>query len=113
MRLTPAQALAVWNLARALAFAGSLFFLTLTISQGPPESPDGPGIERDIQYVFVAVGIVSAFVAWYWPGLGGSLLVLTGAALGVAAATRYTEQTALLVALVFVIPGVMFLIAWA
>ena len=63
--------------------------------------------------MFVAVGIVSAFVAWYWPGLGGSLLVVTGAALGVAAATRYTEQTALLIALVFVIPGVMFLIAWA
>ena len=113
MRLTPPQAFAVWNLARALAFAGSLFFLALTISQGPPEPPEGPGIERDLQYVFVGVGIVSAFVAWYWPGLGGSLLVLAGAALGVAAASRYTELTALLVALIFVIPGVIFIAAWA
>jgi phosphodiesterase/alkaline phosphatase D-like protein len=41
------------------------------------------------------------------------LLVLTGIALGVAAAGRYSEETALFVALLYVIPGVFFLAHWA
>ncbi|HEU0073715.1 MAG TPA: alkaline phosphatase D family protein [Dehalococcoidia bacterium] len=111
MRLNRGATSILLTTARLSAFAASLTFAALAVAQGPPVSPEGPGIERDIQYVFVGVGIVSTLLAWWRPLQGGWLLVVTGVALGIAAAGRYTEQTALLVALLFVAPGVLFLLA--
>jgi hypothetical protein len=98
---------------RLTALGASLVFIALAISQGPPVSPEGPGIERDIQYAFVLIGILATAIAWRWSLPGGSLLVLTGIVLGVAAAGRYSEGTALFAALLYVIPGGLFLAHWA
>ena len=54
--------------ARLSAFAASLLFAALAVAQGPPVSPEGPGIERDVQYVFV--GIVPANRVAISPGSG-------------------------------------------
>ncbi|HLF76967.1 MAG TPA: alkaline phosphatase D family protein [Dehalococcoidia bacterium] len=99
--------------ARLLALFAAVVFSALAIDQGPPVRPEGPGIERDIQYVFVIVGVLSSMLAWRWSLPGGALLVLTGAVLGVAAAGRYSTDTALGVALMFVLPGLLFLAVWS
>ncbi len=96
--------------ARLSAFASSLIFASLVVAQGPPVSPEGPGIERGVQYVFAGVGVLATLLAWWRPLPGGWLLVVTGVALGVGAATRYTEETSLVVALMFVVPGCLFLL---
>jgi hypothetical protein len=111
MRLRPRARWLVLTVARLSSFAASLLFAALAVSQGPPTSLEGPGIERDIQYIFVGVGILATMLAWWRPLPGGWLLVVTGVVLGIAAAGRYTEQTALIVALMFVAPGVLFLLA--
>jgi hypothetical protein len=111
MKLSSGVTSIVLTVARLSAFAASLTFAALAVAQGPPVSPEGPGIERDIQYVFVGVGVLGTLLAWWRPLPGGWLLVVTGVVLGIAAAGRYTEQTALLVALLFVTPGVLFLLA--
>ena len=110
MRLSPSAHFTIITAARLLAFAASLIFASLAVAQGPPVSPEGPGIERDIQYVFVVVGILATLLAWRQPLPGGWLLVVTGVMLGIGAAALYTEETALLVALIFVVPGVLFLL---
>jgi hypothetical protein len=111
MRLSSQGYFIVLMTARLLAFAASLIFASLAIAQGPPASFEGPGIERDIQYIFVGVGILATLLAWRQPLPGGWLLVVTGVVLGIAAAGRYSEQTALIVALMFVVPGSLFLLA--
>lgn len=111
MRLNPRAQAAVLTGARLLSFASSIIFASLAIAQGPPVSPEGPGIERDIQYVFVVVGVLATLLAWWRPLPGGWLLVVTGVFLGIGAAGEYTEETALAVALLFVVPGILFLLA--
>ena len=111
MKLRPQSYFIVLMTARLLAFAASLIFASLAIAQGPPASFDGPGIERNIQYIFVGVGIFATLLAWWRPLPGGWLLVVTGVVLGIAAGGRYSEQTALIVALMFVVPGSLFLLA--
>jgi phosphodiesterase/alkaline phosphatase D-like protein len=110
MRLSPRVTSMLMTTARLMAFAASLIFASLAVAQGPPTSLEGPGIERDIQYIFVCVGILATMLAWWKPLPGGWLLVVTGVFLGIGAAGRYTEQTSLIVALIFVVPGVLFLI---
>ena len=111
MNLSPRVLALVLATARLSSFGSSLLFASLAVAEGPPVSPEGPGLERDIQYGFVVVGILATLLAWWRPLPGGWLLVVTGVVLGMGAATRYTEQTSLVVALMFVIPGTLFLLA--
>lgn len=111
--LSPAAARFARLLARASAVAACAAFAAMAVQRGPPAPPDGPGLERDIQYLFVVFAIMATLVAFRWPGLGGALLAFAGSVLGVAAATRYSSETALLVALMFIGPGVLFLGLWA
>ncbi|MGE0685726.1 MAG: alkaline phosphatase D family protein [Dehalococcoidia bacterium] len=101
------------RVAQLWAIVASIIFAGLAIQQGPPVPPEGPGIETDIQYIFVLVGIFSTLIALRWPRQGGALLVFTGMALGIAAAGRYSAETSFLVALMFVVPGVLLLAAWS
>jgi hypothetical protein len=110
LRLGPAQLGLLKLVARGSAVIACAVFASLSIAQGPPVQPEGPGIETDLQYVLVVVGILATLLAWFAPLPGGWLLVVTGVFLGIAAAGRYTEQTSLFVALLFVIPGVLFLL---
>ena len=98
-QLPPHQLRAVIWVTRAFLAFACLLFAYLAVSQGPPTSPDGPGLERDIQYGFLVIGLLGAFIAWFRILPGGMLLLFTGIALGVAAAGRYSEATALGVAL--------------
>jgi phosphodiesterase/alkaline phosphatase D-like protein len=110
IRLSEYQESLVRFTARLSAIAACSIFTWLSVSQGPPVSPEGPGIERDIQYVLVAVGIFATLLAWFKPLPGGWLLVVTGGFLGMAAAGRYTVDTSFFVALIFVLPGLLFIL---
>lgn len=112
-RLNEHQRRGVRFAARFAAVIASVVFLGLAITEGPPAPPQGPGIERFIQYVFVVIGIVSTVIAWRWSLPGGLLLVVAGVVLGSQAAGQFSEGTALLAALLYVVPGVLFLVHWA
>jgi hypothetical protein len=109
--MTPRLQLLLRLLARLSSITACVVFATLAMAAGPPTSPEGPGIERDVQYVFVVVGIIAAAAAWIAPLTGGWLLIVTGVVLGIASAGRYSEETALVIALAYVLPGSLFLIA--
>jgi phosphodiesterase/alkaline phosphatase D-like protein len=111
--LSPKDAAALRTAARTIAVISTAIFSYLAISQGPPVPPEGPGIERDIQYVFLVIGTLATILSWWSPATGGLLMLLAGLVLGVAAAMRYSEETALAVALLYVIPGSLFIATWA
>ena len=110
--LRPDLARRIRLLARTGSFFAAALFLGLAIERGPPVSPEGEGLERIIQYVFVGVGVFATALAWRFPAPGGLLLIIAGAVLGVAAAGRFSTLTALGVALLFIVPGVLFLTLW-
>src|SRR5687768_384164 len=87
--------------ARATGIFAATLFTYLAIREGPPVPPEGPGLERDIQYVFVLIGAFAVAIAWRWPAAGGLLMAVTGIVLGVAAAGRYSPQTSFGIALLF------------
>ena len=62
---------------------------------------------------FLLVGAIGVLVAWRWVGLGGAVLTTSGIALGVAATVSFTPREALGIALLYGVPGVLLLAAWA
>lgn len=112
VKLTIDQRRAIRLVARTSSLSACLIFAVLAVLQGPPQPPEGPGLERDIQYAFVFIGLFAALIAWRETLPGGFLLVITGVVLGVAAAMRYKEETGLFIALLFVVPGSLFLLLW-
>ncbi len=102
---------------RLAAFAwgavAAVLFVVLLLTRGVPRPPESAGIERNVQYAFLAVGIAGLLLAWRREGVGGALLVLAGIVLGAAASVRYHPVTSLGVSLIFLGPGFVFLGRWA
>jgi phosphodiesterase/alkaline phosphatase D-like protein len=99
-------------LANAMATVSSLVFVVLALTEGPPLRPEGPGLEQDIQYALVATGVAVTLLTFFAPA-GGALMVFVGAMLGAAAAGSYSPQTALIVALLYAVPGALSLAVWS
>ena len=101
--------------ARSVSAVSVAVFLVLFATVGPPQSPEGgvmpAAAEHDLQVALLAAAAVWAACAWWKPAFGAPLVV-TGAALGVFAAMQYTPGFAVFAALAFVVPGVLFLLAW-
>jgi len=113
MRLTTSQTRDLRNVARALAVAGWLAFVAASAGPDLFGSSQESDPEYTARYVFAAIAAAFILVSWLSPGFGGTLLVLAGVILGIAVATEYTQLTAMAVALLLVVPGVLFLISWA
>jgi hypothetical protein len=91
--------------------AGLAFgFLALAYAKGPPRSPDGAGIETLAQYALVGVIALGVLVAWRWQGIGGAIIVLGAAGLGVLASVAHDPAVSFLVFLALLGPGVLFLV---
>jgi membrane-associated phospholipid phosphatase len=103
------------GLARGLALAALATFVVLAVSEGPPASPEGgvlgPALERNLQIGLLAFAGASVVAAWFRDQLG-ALLIPAGLGLGVLAALQYTPLFAVLACLAFLVPGVLFLLAW-
>ena len=87
-------------------------FAILAVTIGIPHGPDLESWERFAQLLTLATIAIAAVVAWRWEGIGGSLLLLAAASLGVLAALQHQPIVAFLPAAVFLVPAVAFLIAW-
>lgn len=96
--------------ARAWSVAAATTLLVLALRVGPPENPEGAGIERTFQYALLAVTLVGVVAAWRWPVAGGIMLTISAVALGVLATVEYRQQTTLLLCLAFLLPAVLFLV---
>jgi phosphodiesterase/alkaline phosphatase D-like protein len=90
-----------------------LIFVAFAFQIGPPVSPEGPGREQTLQLIMLAGGGLGMFIAWHWEGIGGFLLTFAGIVLGVLAAIAFPPLEALLVTILFLIPGLAFLLLWS
>jgi len=96
-----------WGLTVFLLFVGFAYQI------GPPVSPEGPGNEQIVQQVMLAGGGIWVLVSWRWEGIGGWMLTLSAIMLGILAAVGFPPLSALLVTLVFLVPGLILLFLWS
>jgi phosphodiesterase/alkaline phosphatase D-like protein len=105
------RTLAVLALAAAL-----LTFTFLALVVGLPRAPEGPllgpGMQSQIQWALLGLGAAAGLVGVRWQGVGGSLVLIAGAGIGVLAAFQYSPLVAFLAGLAFFVPGLMLLLAW-
>ncbi|MEZ4504181.1 MAG: alkaline phosphatase D family protein [Dehalococcoidia bacterium] len=97
----------VWGWTAFLSFVFFAFHI------GPPVTPEGPGGEQIVQRVMLAGGGLGMLIAWRWEGVGGFLLTFAAIVLGVLAGVGFHPLEALLVTIVFLVPGLAFLVLWA
>jgi len=98
--------------ARILGAIGLLAFAYLVWSRGIPRSFD-PQQWEVISQVFVLTMVVVGYaLAWRWDGIGGIVLLVGAILLAILASIEYRPMTAVLGALLLVVPGTLFLLHW-
>lgn len=101
------------RLAYYWGWAAFFSFVAFAFRIGPPVTPEGPGNEQIVQRIMLAGGGLAMLIAWRWEGPGGFLLTFAAIVLGVTAAVGFPPLEALLVTLVFLVPGLALLWAWS
>ncbi|MEW6153496.1 MAG: PEP/pyruvate-binding domain-containing protein [Actinomycetota bacterium] len=103
-------------LARGLAVVAVVAVAALSVSVGLPRAPEGAlsdgGIDDLVQIILLLLSAVAAAVAWRWEAVGAVMLAATGTAMALFASLQYQPAAALLVALAFVTPALLFWVAW-
>ncbi len=101
-------------LARGWSLVALVLFAALAFVVGVPQGPEGTLIsgplQTQIQIVLLGVTAVGVLVAWRWETLGGAVMVLAAAGMGVFAAFEYRPEAAVLPFLAFLLPGLVFLL---
>jgi hypothetical protein len=105
---------AVWSrrLGRLLGASGLALFLYLIVAEGVPQSTYGDNWERPVQFALLGVATLGLLIALKWEWLGGPLMIVAGVGLGALASIEYRPVTSFFAAVVFLTPGVLFLLAW-
>jgi hypothetical protein len=101
---------------RLLGFLGMIFFISFLLGDGF-DAYKNAHASFDIFFVLtiMSFSFFAYVVAWFIEIVGGSLLILSGLAMGLY--TGFSEvftsfDNGLLFSLPFIIPGIFFIIAW-
>lgn len=89
-----------------------LVFLGLVIRLGVPGAGKYVPWQSTASVLALSCAAGGLLLAYRWEALGGAIALVGGIALGVLAVVEYHPTVALLGALVFVTPAVLFLLAW-
>ena len=98
--------------ARIWTAAAVALFVVLAATVGLPHSPDLEAWERQGQLATMGVIGIGALLAWRWEGIGGCLLLIASASLGVFASLQHQPLIAFLPTAIFLTPAIAFLVAW-
>ena len=77
-----------------------------------PRNPQFATYQTPILLALMVVFTVSALVALRWEGIGGAVMLVVAAFVGVLAATEYTPAVAFAVFAVLALPAVLHLLGW-
>ena len=87
-------------------------FVVLAATIGMPHGPDLEAWERQGQLATMGLIGIGTLIAWRWEGIGGSILLVASASLGVFASLQHQPLIAFLPTAIFLIPATAFLVAW-
>lgn len=82
------------------------------VQLGPAQSDDYVAWEETASLVALGAAALGLLLAWLWEPLGASLALIAGVFVGALAAYQYSLLLALGVALLFIVPAALFLLAW-
>jgi phosphodiesterase/alkaline phosphatase D-like protein len=98
--------------ARILSLIVLVGFVLAVIELGPPRSPEYVAWEQTASVVALVVAAIGLVLAWMWEQVGSALTLVAGVFVGALAAYQYNLLIALGVALLFMVPAALFLLAW-
>lgn len=90
----------------------TVIFVIMAYRGGIPRSPTRGNWEVLVQLGVLGILAIGGLVAMRWRGLGASIVTLSAIGIGALAAINYSPERALLIALVFYIPGLLFWLDW-
>ena len=99
-------------LARGIGAFSLVAFAGLALREGIPASVLEEDWETPAQLALLVIVTIGYALAWRWEGLGSAVLIVGGVVLGVFASIAYEPDVALLGALAFVVPGLLFALHW-
>jgi hypothetical protein len=99
-------------IARVLSLVVIGGFVVALVQYGPPGAQDYVAWQESASVAALSVAAMGLLLAWVWEGPGGALAIVAGTFVGALAAFEYPLLLSLAVALLFVAPGVLFLLAW-
>ncbi len=103
---------AIRLMARLLGAAAVVVFAILVWREGIPRSVEPRQWEILAQVGVLGLVIAGYIFAWRWEVAGGITLIVGAIILGILASISYEPRDAFVGALVFLVPGVLFLLHW-
>ncbi|RPI25730.1 MAG: alkaline phosphatase family protein [Actinobacteria bacterium] len=99
-------------IARILSVLVVAGFAVALYRYGAPGGDDYVAWEETASIITLAFASAGLTIAWFWEAPGGALAMVAGTFVGALAAYRYNLTIALGVALLFMVPAALYLIAW-
>jgi len=99
-------------LARLWSLVAVGVFVYFALQIGAPRSTSYQPWEESASLLALGVTSIGLALAWKWEGFGGALALAAGIGLGALAALEYHPALAFGVAALFLVPAVLFLLAW-
>jgi phosphodiesterase/alkaline phosphatase D-like protein/membrane-associated phospholipid phosphatase len=102
--------------ARTLSVVVVVTFAALAATVGIPTDPMGgvgtPQIEQILQLALLGLVAIGVALAWRWEAVGATCLAVAGTGMALFASVKYAPPVALVVAVAFLLPALLFWISW-
>ncbi len=102
--------------ARLIVMADVVAVAVLMITVGVPSSPEATltveRLQQGVQLGLLALVLVAWLVAWRWEAAGAALSAVAGTAMAWFAALEYRPTVAVLIAVAFLVPALLWWLSW-
>lgn len=99
-------------IARLWGTLATLGFTLAALRGGIPRSISSESWEVPLQLALLAIVAMGGLLSWRWQALGASIITFGAVALGTFASIQYTTTNALIVTLIFFVPGLLLWLDW-
>lgn len=99
-------------IARIWGTVATLGFVASALRGGIPRSISSESWEVPLQLTLLCIVALGGLLSWRWQALGASIITFGAVALGTFASIQYSTQEALLITMIFYVPGLFLWLDW-
>jgi hypothetical protein len=99
-------------IARVWGTVATLGFTASALQGGIPRSISSESWEVPLQLTLLCIVAFGGLLSWRWQALGASIITFGAVALGTFASIQYSTQEAMLITMIFYVPGLFLWLDW-